>query len=195
MRVSMIAALDRRGLIGDEHGLPWRLSADLRRFRALTWGKPIVMGRKTFAHLGKPLPGRLNIVLTRNRDFDAPGCRVARTLEEALSVAADYLAGTGGDEVMIIGGGTVYAEAMPRWDRCYLTVVEGNFEGDAYFPLRELLRQRWRPACAAEEHAADEKNPHRHSFHVLDRVRDESDQPAPWPEDADLTAILARGTG
>ena len=81
MLVSMIVAMDRRGLIGDERGLPWHLPADLKRFRALTWGKPIIMGRRTFELIGKPLPGRLNIVLTRSAQWNAPGCQVARTLQ------------------------------------------------------------------------------------------------------------------
>src|SRR5271167_696388 len=115
MLVSLIAALDLRGLIGDEHGLPWHLPKDLRRFRAYTWGKPVIMGRRTFELIGKPLPGRCNIVLTQNPDYNAPGCRVARTFQEALSIAEDYLASTGGDEVMIIGGGKVYAEAIRGW--------------------------------------------------------------------------------
>ena len=148
MLVSIIAAMDRRGLIGDETGLPCALPRDLRRFRATTWGKPIVMGRRTFELLGKPLPGRFNIVLTRNSEYIASGCRIARTLQEALSAAEDYATNTGCDEGMIIGGGKVYAEAMDRWDRLYLTLVEGQFGGNTYFPVRELLQQKWRPVCA-----------------------------------------------
>jgi dihydrofolate reductase len=209
MLVSIIAAMDRRGLIGDERGLPWHLPKDLRRFRAYTWGKPIIMGRRTFELLGKPLPGRLNIVLTHNPQFSAPGCQVARTFQEALSIAEDYLASTGGDEVMIIGGGKVYAEVIHRWDRLYLTVVEGQFKGTAYFPVRELLRQRWRPAHEPEMHPPDEKNPHRHSFHIIERVPEAAPR-SPQLEEGNLTsgcadsekalagldlaAILARGT-
>ena len=147
MLVSIIAAMDRRGLIGDETGLPWHLPGDLRRFRAYTWGKPIIMGRRTFESIGKPLPGRFNILLTQNPVSDPPGCRVAGTFQEALSIAEDYLASTGADEGMIIGGGKVYAEAIHRWDRLYLTIVDGQFKGTTYFPVRELLRQNWRPAC------------------------------------------------
>jgi dihydrofolate reductase len=171
MLVSIIAAIDRRGLIGAEAGLPWHLPGDLRRFRALTWGKPIIMGRTTFELIGKPLPGRTNIVLSRSPEYCPPGCRVARTLQEALSLAEDCLTETGG-EAMIIGGGKVYAEALPRCDRLYLTIVEGDFQGNTYFPMQELLRQNWRPACAPEMHAADEKNRYPHSFHILERVGD-----------------------
>src|SRR5712671_5217379 len=109
MLVSLIAAMDHRGLIGDENGLPWHLPKDLRRFRACTWGKPIIMGRRTFESIGKPLPGRFNIVLTQNPEYSAPGGRVALNFQEALSIAEDYLASTGGDEALIIGGGKVYA--------------------------------------------------------------------------------------
>jgi dihydrofolate reductase len=205
MLVSNIAAMDRRGLIGDEAGMPWHLPADLRRFRAYTWGKPIIMGRKTFELIGKPLPGRFSIVLTRNADYTAPGCRVARTFEEALSIAGDYLRGAGGDEAMIIGGGAVYREAIHRWDRCYLTVVEGEFQGDTSFPLRALLQQSWRPTCSPEIHLPDEKNPHQHSFHIIERVQDAVPRlpveeplpdggPAGAVEGLDLAALLARGT-
>jgi dihydrofolate reductase len=207
MLVSMIVAVDRRGLIGDEAGLPWYLPRDLRRFRERTWGKPIIMGRRTFELIGKPLPGRLSIVLTRKAEYSAPGCRVARTLDEALSAAEDYLAGTGGSDAMIIGGGAVYAEAIDRWDRLYLTVVEGAFRGSTFFPVRELLRQKWRPVGEPETHPPDERNRHRHSFHILERVREANcrslpreqarrcgagEEAEPALEGLDLAAILAR---
>jgi dihydrofolate reductase len=209
MLVSIIAAMDCRGLIGDERGLPWHLPKDLRRFRAYTWGKPIIMGRRTFELIGRALPGRFNIVLTHNPQYSALGCRVARTFPEALSIAEDYLASAGGDEAMIIGGGKVYAEAIHRWDRLYLTIVEGQFKGTAYFPVRELLRQKWRPVREPEAHPRDEKNPHQHSFHIIERawaVASPSPQPAEGtaapecadPEKAldrlDLAALLAPGT-
>jgi dihydrofolate reductase len=196
MLVSLIVAMDSHGLIGAENGLPWHLPRDLRRFRSTTWGKPIIMGRRTFEMIGKPLPGRCNIILTRDPEYTAPGCRVARTFQEALSVAESYLAGAGGDEVMIIGGGKVYAEALDRWDRLYLTLVEGQFNGDTYFPLQELLRQHWRPVGAPERHPADEKNPYPHSFHVLERVRDGLADTGAFGEEAreELSVILKRGT-
>jgi dihydrofolate reductase len=199
MRISIIAAIDRHGLIGTEAGLPWHLPADLKRFRALTWGKPILMGRTTHERIGRPLPGRLNIVLTRDLLYEAPGCRVAASYADALVVAADHLAEAGGDEVMVIGGGKVYAEAIHHWDRLYLTVVEGEFKGTAYFPLRELLGQRWRPVGELELHPADAKNPHPHSFHILERVGDRAVTRAgagleELPEGLDLVAVLRRGT-
>jgi dihydrofolate reductase len=190
MLVSIIAAMDRRGLIGDETGLPWHLPKDLRRFRAYTWGKPIILGRRTFETIGKPLPGRFNIVLTQSPEYSAPGCRVARTFEEALSIAEDYLGSTGGNEVMIIGGSKVYAEAIYRWDRLYLTVVEGEFKGNTYFPVRELLRQTWRPAGEPETHPSDERNRHPHSFHIIERTRDAA-RPSPRLDEVNLTRPCA----
>lgn len=209
MLVSIIAAMDRRGLIGDETGLPWHLPKDLQRFRAYTWGKPIIMGRRTFELIGKPLPGRFNIVLTQGPGYSAASCRVARSFPDALSIAEDSLASTGGDEVMIIGGGKVYAEAIHRWDRLYLTIVDGQFKGTTYFPVRDLLRQSWRPACKPEMHPSDEKNQHPQTFHIIERAGDathrsshpEMDYPArpcvnPGKalEGLDLTALLTRGT-
>jgi dihydrofolate reductase len=194
MLVSIIAAIDRRGLIGAEAGLPWHLPADLRRFRALTWGKPILMGRTTFELIGKPLPGRTNIVLSRSPQYCPPRCRVARTLEEALAIAESCLVETGGNEAMIIGGGKVYAEALQRCDRLYLTIVEGDFQGNTYFPIQELLRQSWRPAGEPETHVADETNRYPHSFHILERAWDAAPRPRQRDEDhLDLAAVLARG--
>ncbi len=172
MLVSIIAAMDRRGLIGTEAGLPWQLPQDLRRFRALTWGKPVIMGRRTFESIGRLLPGRLNIILTQQPEYHVPGGRIARTLQEALAIAADYLTGAGGDEAMIIGGGRVYAQAIPHCDRCYLTIVAGHFQGSTYFPLEALLRQRWRLVCEPETHPADAQNPHPHSFYYIERITD-----------------------
>jgi hypothetical protein len=134
---------------------------------------------------------------------------VARTFQDALSIAEDYLASTGGHEVMVIGGGKVYAETIHLWDRLYLTVVKGKFKGSTYFPVRELLRQTWRPACEPEMHPSDEKNPYSHSFHIIERVREAVPRssklvayeltpgcadPKNALEELDLAAILARGT-
>ena len=201
--------MDRQGLIGAEAGLPWHLPKDLQRFKAYTWGKPIIMGRRTFETIGRPLPGRFNIILTHNPEYQAPGCQVVRTFQEALSLAGDYLASTGKEEAMIIGGGAVYAEALPHWHRLYLTIVNGRFKGSTYFPLRELLRQNWRPVCDPETHPADERNRQDHSFHILERVWDAErlspqrrEGPLPQAgadseravEELDLVAILTRGT-
>jgi dihydrofolate reductase len=194
MLISIIVAMDQRGLIGDEAGLPWHLPTDLRRFRAITWGKPIIMGRRTFELIGRPLPGRSSIVLSQNPAYSAPGCRVARTFQEALSVARTCLAGGGADEVMIVGGGKVYAEAIACWDRLYLTIVHGRFKGTTFFPIREFLQQKWRPASASETCSPDGKNKYGHSFHIIERAWDLERQPGQG-ERADLgqpTADLDR---
>jgi dihydrofolate reductase len=161
MIVSLIAAMDRQGLIGDAHGLPWRLPRDLKRFRALTWGKPVIVGRTTHDLVGS-LPGRHHIVLSRRPDPPRSGCPVAATFDEALRQAEAYLATSGGDEVMVIGGGQVYREALPRAERIYLTVVDSVFHGATYFPWQGL-REGWH-VVEEEDCPADEKNPLRHRF-------------------------------
>jgi dihydrofolate reductase len=126
--VSLIAAMARNRVIGRGNGLPWHLPADLRRFRDLTLGHTIVMGRKTYESIGAPLPGRRIIVITRQERYAPPGCLVAHSLEEALASA------DGEDELFICGGGELYAEALPLAERLYLTVVELEVEGDTFFP-------------------------------------------------------------
>ena len=149
MLVSIIAAMDRNRLIGRNNQLPWHLPADLAHFKQVTMGKPIIMGRKTYDSIGRPLPGRTNIVLTRSADFRAEGVLTAHTLEQALDYVSEE------DEVMIIGGSTIYELALPRADRLYLTYVEITCEGDAWFPEFDI--ERWR-VVASEQHRADEKN-------------------------------------
>ncbi|RME64083.1 MAG: dihydrofolate reductase [Alphaproteobacteria bacterium] len=124
----MVAARARGGVIGHEGGLPWHLPEDLRHFKALTLGKPVVMGRKTHQSIGRPLPGRDNIVISRNRAFAAPGCQVARSLGEALAAAGPV------PEIMIIGGAQIYALALPLAGRLYLTDIDIDIAGDAHFP-------------------------------------------------------------
>jgi dihydrofolate reductase len=198
MLVSMIVAMDRLGLIGTGGALPWHLPRDLRRFREYTWGKPIIMGRTTFESIGKPLPGRFNIVLTHQSPYGSAACQSAPTLEEALSLAEDHLDSS--NEAVLIGGGTVYAQAIQRWDRLYLTLVDGDFTGTTFFPLRELLRQRWRPAAPPHMCPVDEKNRYAHSFHILqrdwvaERTATGSHLETALPAELDLAALLARGT-
>lgn len=130
-RLSIVAALARNRVIGTDNRLPWHLPDDLRRFKALTLGHPVVMGRKTYASIGRPLPGRTNIVVTRDRDYAAAGCIVVHTLAAALD------ASTGTDEIFIIGGAEIYALALPRTDRLHLTEIDADFPGDALFPAYE----------------------------------------------------------
>jgi len=158
--VSIIAAMDRNRLIGNKNQLPWYLPADLAHFKQVTMGKPIIMGRKTYDSIGRPLPGRTNIVLTRSADFHAEGVVTANTLQQAL----DYVSTE--NEVMIIGGSTIYELALPRADRLYLTYVENSFEGDAWFPDFDL--DQWH-IIASEEHSADEKNSSTYRFVTYER--------------------------
>jgi dihydrofolate reductase len=149
------------GVIGRDNAMPWHLPADLAHFKLLTWGKPIVMGRKTFQAIGKPLPGRRNVVVTRDADWSAPGVTVAHSLDEALAVCGDA------PEVMVIGGAQLYAAALPRADRIHLTEVHAVIEGDTFFP--ELAPAEWREV-ARLEHAPDARNPHAMSFLTLERA-------------------------
>ncbi len=137
LRLSLIAAVAANGVIGSDNALPWRLPEDLKRFKMLTMGHPIIMGRKTFESIGRPLPGRRNIVISRNTAFMAEGCETASTLEAALAACNGTT-----DEVFVIGGAQIYAEAMPQADRLYLTEIRMDFPGDARFP--EYDRQDWR---------------------------------------------------
>ena len=126
--LSLIAAMAENRVIGNGPMIPWDLADDRRRFREITWGAPVIMGRKTFESLGRPLPGRMNIVLTRRPDFKPAGCLVAHDLEDALRLAEEA------EEVFICGGSDLYRQAMPLADRIFLTVLHRDFDGDALFP-------------------------------------------------------------
>ena len=160
-RIALIAAMAENRIIGRENRLPWRLPADLRRFKSLTMGKPVIMGRKTYESIGKPLPGRSNIVVTRDPDYRAPGCQVVHSLEQALE------AGAGHAEVMVIGGAELYRQALGRAQRMYLTLVRAEVEGDTLFP--DIEPQQWRE-LERESHRADEKNQYDYDFVTLQRV-------------------------
>lgn len=133
MRITIVVAAALNGVIGDHGRLPWRIPSDLRRFRAMTMGRPVVMGRKTFQSLPKALDGRDNIVVTRARDFAPEGALVVHDLDEALDVAISCAKTRGVDEVMVIGGAEIYAQALPRADRILLTRVDATPAGDARF--------------------------------------------------------------
>ena len=158
--VSIIVATDERGAIGRDGGLPWRLPDDLQRFKAFTMGKPIVMGRKTWDSIGKPLPGRHNIVITRQAAFEVPGVTVVASLDEALRAAGDV------PEVCIIGGAEIYRLALPRADLIHLTRVHAAVDADTYFP--ELGAGEW-DEVQVEQHAADEKHVYAYSCLELQR--------------------------
>nr|AIA14472.1 Dihydrofolate reductase [uncultured bacterium]AIA14912.1 Dihydrofolate reductase [uncultured bacterium] len=134
-RITLIAAVAENGVIGRDLDMPWKLSSDLKRFKALTMGKPMIMGRKTFLSVGeRPLPGRPHIIISRNPDYRPQGVDVVSSLEDALSLAAAKAAELGVDEVFVAGGGEIYRQAMPFADQLSVTHVEVSLEGDTFFP-------------------------------------------------------------
>lgn len=152
-RICLIAAVARNGVIGRNNQLPWHLPEDLKYFRATTWGRPIVMGRKTFESLGRPLPGRTNIVVSRQADLQLPGAVLVSGIDEALRRAISQAELDGVDEVMVIGGENLYRQMLASADRLYLTRVDLDPEGDAWFPEFEesawqLVEERAVPAGA-----------------------------------------------
>lgn len=160
-RVSIIVATDERGAIGHQGRLPWRLPEDLKHFKALTLGKPVVMGRKTWDSIGRPLPGRLNIVVTRQGRLELPGATVVGSLDEALEQAGDV------PEVCIIGGAEIYRLALPLADTVHLTRVHATVAADTFFPA--LDPAEW-AQVTREERAADERHAHAYAFVELRRV-------------------------
>ena len=135
IRSTIFAAVARNGIIGRDGDMPWRLSSDLKRFKTQTLGKPVVMGRKTYDSIGKPLPGRPNVVISRQAVIDHPDVRMAHSLPEAIEVAERLAFETGVDEICILGGGQIYAQAIGLADRMCITHVEADIEGDASFPV------------------------------------------------------------
>ncbi|MGZ2475748.1 dihydrofolate reductase [Sinorhizobium medicae] len=133
-KIVIVVAVALNGVIGREGDLPWRLPTDLKRFKAQTIGKPVIMGRKTWAAIGRPLPGRPNIVVTRNRAFEAPGAEVAPFLEAALAVARERAAAIGADEICVIGGGEIYRQSIGMADVLHVTEVQAEVDGDTRFP-------------------------------------------------------------
>lgn len=157
MGLSLIVARASNGVIGKDNQLPWHLPADLKHFKAITMGKPIVMGRKTFDSIGRPLPGRQNIVVTRNPDFTSSGITVVHSVEAAITAANET------EEIMIIGGTELYKLSLPLADRIYLTDIQQDFDGDAHFPSLAL---QWREV-SREDHVSDDGL--RYSFCVFER--------------------------
>ncbi len=162
MKISIIAAMTDDGVIGIENRLPWDLPADMKWFRQQTLGKPVLMGRKTYDSIGKPLPGRRNIVISRDSTLILEGCEVVNTIETALERCSTV------DEVMIIGGASFYQQTLPQADQLYLTLVHANIKGDAYFPPLNLTE--WHEIVRID-HPADAQNCFSYSFTVLERKR------------------------
>ena len=162
MKISMIAAMAHDRVIGKDNQMPWHMPADLAHFKRVTLGKPVLMGRKTFESIGRPLPGRRNLVISRNPNYQAEGIEVVGSVEAALAL----LAGSSVEELMVIGGGHLYAEMLPSADCLYLTRIDLAVEGDTRFPAFD--DGQWqRVDC--ESHPADEKNPHPYSFETWQR--------------------------
>jgi dihydrofolate reductase len=159
-RIAIIAALARNRVIGRGNRLPWHLPDDLRHFKRLTLGRPIIMGRRTWESLPGLLPHRTHVVVTRHPDYRAQGAVVVRSLEEAVAAA-------GGEEALVVGGAQLYALALPRASRLYLTLVDAQVEGDAFFP--EIDPAAWREV-AREPHAADERHAYPFAFVTLERI-------------------------
>lgn len=160
MKISLIAALSDDGVIGRNNALPWRLPTDMKRFKKLTMGKPVIMGRKTWESIGKPLSGRTNIIVSRDPGFEASGCTVVSSIVEALAEAEEV------KEVMVIGGSSVYEALLPQADNLYLTYVHAAFEGDVHFP--DIDMEDWRET-SRKSFEADESNAHAYTFVTLRR--------------------------
>lgn len=160
--ISLLVAADEANVIGNNNQLPWHLPADLKYFKARTWGMPVVMGRKTFESIGKPLPGRTSIVITRNPAWAFEKVLVAHTFIEAIAIGQSL----GVKEIFVIGGAEVFKTAMPQAARIYLTRIHHRFEGDVFFP--EVSTEDWQ-LVKSHSHQPDEKNLYKHTFEVWER--------------------------
>lgn len=161
MDISLVVAMDENRLIGAGNGLPWHLPADLRHFKAVTMGHPMVMGRRTWESIGRPLPGRTSIVVTRQPGYQAEGALVVNSPEAAKQAAGDC------SELMIIGGARLFEQMLAEANRIYLTEIHAQFEGDTYFP--DLHEDEW--ACVSrEDFEKDDRNPCDYTFMVLERI-------------------------
>jgi len=162
MKISAIVAIAKNNIMGKDNNIPWYLPADLKYFKKVTLGHPILMGRKTYLSIGRPLPKRTNIILTRNPFFIAANCLVVHSIQEGLEIAQEENA----NEVFIIGGSQIYESSMDYWDRLYLTTVDAEVEGDIIFP--ELDFSEWQ-LVSEVKHKADDKNEYDYTFKVFDR--------------------------
>ena len=166
MKLSLVWAMAQNRVIGRNNKLPWQLPEDLRYFKRITMGKPVIMGRKTFESIGRSLPGRTNIVVTRNPQWSAEGVKTVDSLDAARKLCEDIAEIDGCEEAMVIGGAQIYAMALPLADRLYLTEVHADVEGDAVFP--EFDRSDW-VEVSREDFEASGPNPYNYSFLVLDK--------------------------
>ena len=166
MKMSLIVAVSRNGVIGLDNQLPWHLPDDLQYFKSVTMGKPLVMGRKTYDSIGRPLPGRTNIVITRDASWSAPGVNVATTLDDALLLARKACLDSGVDEVMVIGGEQIYRMTITVADRLYVTEVDAEIAGDAFFPT--IDPQQWQ---RNRVELPEVTGSYSYQFLVLDRIK------------------------
>lgn len=167
MRLAMIVAQAENRVIGNDNKLPWYLPEDLKYFKRVTLGKPIIMGRKTYESIGRPLPGRCNIVVTRDENWQVPGVVVTASLAEAVEHASAQAEIDGVDEAVVMGGAEIYRQMLPQTERLYLTQVHASVEGDAHFP--EIIASEW-GEVGREDFAASDNNPYAYSFIVLERI-------------------------
>ncbi|MDX1802915.1 MAG: dihydrofolate reductase [Alcanivorax sp.] len=167
IRLAMMVAKASNNVIGRDNKLPWYLPNDLKYFKQVTFGKPVIMGRKTWESLNKALPGRTNIVITRQPGYQAPGAKVVATLEEAISLAENVAFIDGQEEAVVMGGAEIYALALPRTERLYITEVHADVEGDTWFPALDY--QQWQE-LGREDFAAEGPNPYDYSFVVYQRA-------------------------
>jgi dihydrofolate reductase len=156
--ISLLVAMDTNRVIGKDNDLPWHLPADLKYFKNVTIGHPIIMGRKTHESIGRPLPGRENIIITRDKSYKAEGCKVVNSIEETLV--------SGDREVFVIGGAEIFKQVLPDADRIYITYIEDEFEGDTFFP--EIDDSEWM-VISKEKGPKDDKNPYDYYFVVYER--------------------------
>ena len=168
MKISLVWAMAQNRVIGRNNSLPWYLPEDLKYFKRITLGKPVIMGRKTYESIGKPLPGRTNIVVSRNAGFSAEGVKTVTSLDEAKQLCESIAEIDGINEAMVIGGAEIYTLALPMADRLYLTEVHADVEGDTTFP--DFDRSLWQEV-ACENFEASGPNPYPYSFLVLDKIQ------------------------
>ena len=160
MIISLIAAMDKNRVIGKDGKLPWHMPKDMKFFRDTTKGKTVIMGRKTYESIGRPMPNRINIIITRDNDYKVEGCIVVHSIDEALKAAGNV------EEVMVIGGSQIYKEFLPKANRIYLTKIDAEVEGDTYFPEFEI--EGWKEV-SYEEHERDAENEYDYAFIVLEK--------------------------
>lgn len=160
MSISLIAAMANNRVIGKNNTLPWHLPADLKHFKNTTMGKAIVMGRKTFESIGRPLPGRQNIIVTRDKMYQATGCTIINSINQ-IKLVSDAI------EIMVIGGAEIYKQLLPQAQRLYLTYIHADVDGDSHFP--QWQANEWQE-ISREDHLADENNKYDYSFVILEKI-------------------------